>query len=87
MDADQGYLGPQVFTSALKKVDVAVLNAIKGVQDDKYTGGQDVINSVKSGGIGYGKLNTAATKYADQVKKVQDDIASGAIADIPDTVK
>ena len=87
VDADQGYLGPQVFTSALKKVDVAVLNAIKGVQDDKYTGGQDVINSVKSGGIGYGKLNTAATKYADQVKKVQDDIASGAIADIPDTVK
>ena len=87
VDADQGYLGPQVFTSALKKVDVAVLNAIKGVQGDKYTGGQDVINSVKSGGIGYGKLNTAATKYADQVKKVQDDIASGAIADIPDTVK
>jgi basic membrane protein A len=87
VDADQAYLGPQVFTSALKKVDVAVLNAIKGVQDDKYTGGQDVINSVQSGGIGYGKLNTAASKYAAQVKKVQDQISSGAIADIPDTVK
>jgi basic membrane protein A and related proteins len=87
VDADQGYLGPQVFTSALKKVDVAVLNAIKGVQDDKYTGGQDVINSVKSGGIGYGKLNTAAEKYADQVKQVQDQIASGQITGIPDTVK
>jgi basic membrane protein A len=37
VDADQAYLGPQVFTSALKKVDVAVVNAIKGVQDDKYT--------------------------------------------------
>jgi basic membrane protein A and related proteins len=87
VDADQAYLGPQVFTSALKKVDVAVVNAIKGVQEDKYTGGQDVINSVKSGGIGYGKLNTAAEKYADQVKQVQDQIASGEIADIPDTVK
>jgi basic membrane protein A len=87
VDADQGYLGPQVFTSALKKVDVAVVNAIKGVQGDKYTGGQDVINSVKTGGIGYGKLNAAAEKYADQVKQVQDDIASGKIADIPDTVK
>jgi basic membrane protein A len=86
VDADQSYIGPQVFTSALKKVDVAVVNAIKGVQDDKYTGGQDVLNNVKSGGIGYGKLNSAAQKYADQVKKVQDDIASGAIADIPDTV-
>jgi basic membrane protein A and related proteins len=87
VDADQAYLGPQVFTSALKKVDVAVVNAIKGVQEDKYTGGQDVINSVKSGGIGYGKLNTAASKYADQVKQVQDQIASGEISDIPDTVK
>jgi basic membrane protein A len=86
VDADQGYIGPQVFTSALKKVDVAVFNAIKGVQENKYTGGQDVLNNVKSGGIGYGKLNSAAEKYADQVKKVQDDIAAGTISDIPDTV-
>jgi basic membrane protein A and related proteins len=86
VDADQGYIGPQVFTSALKKVDVAVFNAIKGVQEDKYTGGQDVLNNVKSGGIGYGKLNSAAEKYADQIKKVQDDISAGTISDIPDTV-
>jgi basic membrane protein A len=87
VDADQSYVGPQVFTSALKKVDVAVLNAIKGVQDDKYTGGQDVINSVQSGGIGYGKLNSAAQKYADQVKALEGQISKGEITDIPDTVK
>jgi basic membrane protein A and related proteins len=87
VDADQSYIGPQVFTSALKKVDVAVFNAIKAVQEDKYAGGTDIINTVKSGGIGYGKLNAAAEKYADQVKTVQDQIASGEIADIPDTVK
>jgi basic membrane protein A and related proteins len=87
VDADQSYLGPQVFTSALKKVDVAVFNAIKGVQNDQYQGGQDVLNNVKSGGIGYGKLNSAAEKYADQVKQVQDQIAAGEVADIPDTVK
>jgi basic membrane protein A and related proteins len=86
-DADEGYIGPQVFTSALKKVDVAVFNAIKGAQDDKYTGGQDILNTVKSGGIGYGKLNPEAEKYADQVKEVSDQIAAGEIADIPDTVK
>ena len=45
VDADQAYLGPQVFTSALKKVDVAVFNAIKAVQDDKYKGGSDIINT------------------------------------------
>ena len=87
VDADQAYLGPQVFTSALKKVDVAVFNAIKAAQSDQYAGGTDILNTVKSGGIGYGKLNAAAEKYADQVKAVQDKIASGEIADIPDTVK
>jgi basic membrane protein A len=87
VDADQSYLGPQVFTSALKKVDVAVFNAIKAAQSDQYAGGTDITNTVKSGGIGYGKLNAVAEKYADQVKAVQDKISSGEIADIPDTVK
>jgi basic membrane protein A len=87
VDADQAYLGPQVFTSALKKVDVAVFNAIKAAQADQYAGGTDILNTVKSGGIGYGKLNATAEKYAAQVKAVQDKIASGEIADIPDTVK
>src|SRR6201999_1091602 len=32
VDADQGYLGPQVMTSAEKHVDQAVIAAIKGVQ-------------------------------------------------------
>jgi basic membrane protein A and related proteins len=87
VDADQAYLGPQVFTSALKKVDVAVFNAIKAAQSDQYAGGTDITNTVKSGGIGYGKLSAVAEKYADQVKAVQDKISSGEIADIPDTVK
>jgi basic membrane protein A len=86
VDADQSYIGPQVFTSALKKVDVAVLNAIKSVQDGKYTGGQDIINSVQSGGIGYGKLNAAAQKYADQIAQVEQQIKSGEITNIPDKV-
>ncbi|HEX6654518.1 MAG TPA: BMP family ABC transporter substrate-binding protein [Thermoleophilaceae bacterium] len=87
VDADQSYLGPHILTSALKKVDVAVFDAIKSAQDGKFKGGTDVIASVKSGGIGLGKLGPAGTKYADQIKKVQDDIASGKITDIPDTVK
>jgi basic membrane protein A and related proteins len=86
VDADQSYLGPQVFTSALKKVDVAVFNAIKAVQTGQYKGGTDIINSVKSGGIGYGKLNSTAQKYAGQLKKVQTEIANGQIKNIPDTV-
>jgi len=87
VDADQSYLGPHILTSALKKVDVAVFDAIKRAQDGKFKGGTDVIATVENGGIGLGKLGPAGEKYADQIKKVQDDIASGKITDIPDTVK
>jgi basic membrane protein A and related proteins len=86
VDADQSYLGPQVFTSALKKVDVAVYQAIKNLQNGTFNGGQDITASVKSGGIGIGKFNAAGQKYAAQVKKIQDQIASGQISNIPDTV-
>ena len=87
VDADQSYLGPHILTSALKKVDVAVYDAIKRAQDGKFKGGSDVVATVENGGIGLGKIGPAGEKYADQIKKVQDDIASGKITDIPDTVK
>ena len=86
VDADQAYLGPQVITSAVKKVDVAVFEAIKAAQDGSWKGGADVVATVKSGGVGIGKISVTGQKYADQVKQVQDQIAGGEIADIPDTV-
>jgi basic membrane protein A and related proteins len=87
VDADQAYLGPHILTSALKKVDVAVFDAIKRDQAGKFKGGTDVIATVKNGGVGIGKLSSEGQKYADQIKEVQDKIASGEIKNIPDTVK
>jgi basic membrane protein A len=87
VDADQSYLGPHILSSALKKVDVAVLDAIKRAQQGDFKGGTDVIATVKNGGVGIGKLSAEGQKYADQIKQVQDDIASGKISNIPDTVK
>jgi basic membrane protein A len=87
VDADQAYLGEHVLTSALKKVDVAVYNAIKRAQDGTFEGGTDVIATVENGGVGLGKISAAGQKYADQVKEIQDQIAAGEIPDIPDTVK
>ena len=85
VDADQSYLGPQIITSALKKVDVAVFDAIKSVQDNTYKGGGDVIASLKTNGVGIGKISAAGQKYADQVKKIQQQILDGSITP-PDTV-
>jgi basic membrane protein A len=87
VDADQGYLGDHILTSALKKVDVAVYDAIKRVQDGTFKGGTDVIHSVENDGVGIGKIGPAGEKYAGQIQEVHDKIASGEIKDIPDTVK
>jgi basic membrane protein A len=87
VDADQSYLGDHILTSALKKVDVAVFNAIKRVQDGSFKGGTDVIATVENDGVGLGKLGPAGQKYADQIKEVKDKIAAGEVKDIPDTVK
>jgi basic membrane protein A and related proteins len=87
VDADQSYLGSHILTSAEKKVDVAVFNAIKAAQGGQFQGGQNVINSLANGGIGFGKLNSVGQKYAAQLNKVAADIKSGKISNIPDTVK
>ena len=87
VDADQAYLGDFILTSALKKVDVAVFDAIKRVQDGTFKGGTDVIATVENGGVGLGQIGPAGTKYEDQIKDVTDQLAAGDIKDIPDTVK
>ena len=87
VDADQAYLGDHILTSALKKVDVAVFDAIKRAQDGNFKGGTDVIATVENGGVGLGKLGPEGEKYADQVKEMTDKIAAGEVADIPETVK
>jgi len=87
VDADQAYLGSFIMTSALKKVDVAVIDEVKAVQGGTFKGGDNTVFDVKSGGVGFGKTNAVGAKYVDQVKAVQDKIASGELTDIPDTVK
>src|SRR5215210_2781377 len=86
VDADQAYLGDHILTSALKKVDVAVFDAIKRSQAGQFKGGSDVIATVKNGGVGIGKIGSAGTKDADQMKQVQDKVASGEIKGMPETI-
>ena len=80
VDADQAYLGDQVMTSALKKVDVAVFDDGQGRRRTaRSRAATNTIFDVKSGGVGIGKTNAEGAKYADQVKEVQDKIASGEL--------
>src|SRR4051795_1637397 len=87
VDADQGYLGSHILTSALKKVDVAVFDTVKDIQAGRFQAGADQLFDLKNDGVGLGKMNAEGQKYADQVDKVKQDIVSGKISDIPNTVK
>jgi basic membrane protein A len=87
VDADQGYLGNYILTSAQKKVDVAVFNAIKAAQAGQFQGGQDITNQLSNNGVGFGTLNAQGQKYKAQLDKVKQDIIDGKIKNIPDTVK
>jgi basic membrane protein A and related proteins len=85
VDADQSYLGPEILTSALKKVDVAVFKEIQATQKGAYKGGTDTLNTVANNGVGIGKISAAGQKYASQVQAIQKQLADGKI-NPPDTV-
>jgi len=87
VDADQGYLGSHILTSAEKKVDTSVFETAKAAQDGTFKGGEDQLFDLKNNGVGLGKLNAEGQKYADQIDKVKQDIIDGKISDIPNTVK
>jgi basic membrane protein A len=87
VDKDQSFLGDHILTSALKDVEEAVFQAIKRAQEGKTKGGTDVIATVANGGVGLGKFSAEAQKYSGQIEEIQQQIASGEIKDIPDTVK
>ena len=90
VDADQGYLGPSVMTSALKKVDVAVYDTIsaKLKAGDAFRGGYNAIFSAKNNGVGFGKWSprvpaSIRKAVANQLKLLK----AGKIKGIPQAVK
>jgi basic membrane protein A and related proteins len=86
VDADQAYLGEHVLTSATKKVDVAVLDTVKSVQDDKFDAATDRLFELKNNGVGIGKISAAGASLESKLDPIKQQIIDGEI-DVPDTVK
>ena len=85
VDNDQSFLGPQILTSATKKVDVAVFETIKSVVDGAFEGGSDTLFDLSNDGVGYGKVSPDAPDRDALIEKLDDvskKIADGAI-DVP----
>ncbi|HEV2235788.1 MAG TPA: BMP family ABC transporter substrate-binding protein [Ktedonobacterales bacterium] len=72
VDADQKDAGTSVILSALKKVDVATYDAIKGVQSGSFQGGA-LIFSLANGGVGYAVDNL---QLPADVKAAVDDLSA-----------
>ena len=88
VDADQGYLGSWVMTSALKRVDVAVYNAIQAANHGTLKGGANKQFSASIGGVGYGKWSSkvpASIKNAVAAQFAK--LKAGTIKGIPTSVK
>jgi basic membrane protein A len=88
VDADQGYLGPWVMTSAEKKVDVAVHAAIVAARVNQLKTGINAIFGAKQNGVGYGKWSprvptSIRTAVAAQFRLLK----AGKIKGIPSAVK
>ena len=87
VDKDQASTGPQVLTSALKRVDVAVFEAIKTVVDGSFKGGGATVLGLKEDGVGLGKISAdAPEEIVTEVEAQAEKVAAGSV-DIPDQVE
>ena len=86
VDADQSFLGPHILTSAVKRVDTAVIDAIKSVVDGKFKGG-NMTFGLKDNGVAIGKISPKVPQSEiAKVNQVRADIISGKIKNIPTEV-
>jgi basic membrane protein A len=88
VDADQGYLGNHVLTSATKKVDVAVYDTIVAAKSAgaKFRTNFNAVFTVKTGGVGYGRISSRAQpSWRKALANVRNQIATGKIRGIPVT--
>ena len=80
VDADQSFLGPQVLTSAQKKVDEGVFRTIKSVQDGTWQGGRNLTFGLAENGVGLGTISKKVPQAdLDDLEAVRDKIAAGEI--------
>jgi basic membrane protein A len=87
VDADQSYLGPQVLTSAMKRVDNSVFDTVRQVLAGKFAGGTNEVFSLRNDGVGLGRISPkvpkADVRKVDAIRKL---IATGKIENIPTRV-
>jgi basic membrane protein A len=88
VDADQGYLGSWVMTSALKRVDVAVKSAIVAAKAGQLKTGVNAQFGASKNGVGYGKWSSKVPASIKSAVAAQFALLkAGKVKGIPTVVK
>jgi basic membrane protein A len=86
VDADQGFLGDHVLTSALKRVDEAVFQTVEKMVNGETVGGGVTVFGLAEEGVGLGETSpNVDAALVDQTKAQIEKVVAGEI-EIPDTV-
>lgn len=80
VDRDQSDLGPHILTSAVKRVDTAVYETIKAVQEGTFTGGEDSTFDLANEGVSLGTISPEVPQeLLDEVEALKQQIIDGEI--------
>ncbi|HZN21427.1 MAG TPA: BMP family ABC transporter substrate-binding protein [Gaiellaceae bacterium] len=80
VDADQLYLGSHMLTSALKRVDNAVIAITKLAEQGKLKSRRDYLYSLKNNGVGLGSVNKKVKKsFVAKTNAIGKQIGAGKI--------
>jgi basic membrane protein A len=84
VDRDQSFLGTYILTSAVKRVDLGIYNAIKAAKSGKFKGGTNLTFNLKNNGVALGKISPKLTgklrkQVLAKVASLRKQIISGKI--------
>jgi basic membrane protein A and related proteins len=80
VDTDQSFLGEHILTSAVKRVDVAVFEAIQAAADEEFTGAEDLVFDLENEGVAIGKISPEVPQeFIDEMNELGDQIRDGEI--------
>jgi basic membrane protein A len=80
VDKDQSDLGPHILTSAVKRVDVAVFDTVKAIQEGNFEGGTDALFNLENEGVALGTTSDKVTQdILDKVDELKQQIIDGTI--------
>ena len=80
VDADQLYLGRHMLTSALKRVNVAVMDITRLAESGRLRSQRDYLYSLKNNGVGLGSVNPRVKKsFVSKTNAIGKQIGAGRI--------